>query len=818
MSTEPEYDVLVDGKTALMRAIEDEDKSMIKKLIRECVNIETKDENGETALFYAIRNNNAVAVDLLLKDGANMYSKNTSGETPMDLIFDYQGVDVIRDMMENIHKRNASDHLHSLERNAGKVRRCYGNSKEYTHNQDREINDRLRRAKDGTVTWETRHLTTLIDIYKGLSVMSSGRDRALYRGVLSHEGFDCRTAKKGDKLTLRGFASFTIYEDIAMRFGRRGCILIMIIPRNTPLLYLDVEYGTSYYPESEVLLHPNLEVEVVDVTEMEIPANYLPFKGNVITLKLIGEGTKNIGDLPGIKEWYSEAKRTNTHPEIVKELAKLGVKEEDVPGTTHMSTDAKIEDYFRAMYLLASQYEYNEEQYRSFIQTLVDNDEKLREYADELFEASQFLRKYRGDGVVVLKHIYPREECKAFVDEFWEYILSLPYKPEIKGEVEGIIEELHLRDNPWRSITKRETEELKKYYPMTGGFGALTMPPAFHLKGSWKARQDPVILSVFRALLGYQEIETALDRVSFKLPGQGETEFTHWDSNPWSWPDEEYEGIQGILSLSETSFRAVPSTHTEQFRREFIAKYPKNKRHDQYYVGEDKSLRDVLVDYGERGVDIPPRKERENDSKYAKRLISLLKKIDNKYKGIFDPMKLREKVQTYPIGIGDLVVWSNRLLHEARQNKTTKIRYAMYLSYYPAGKPSKNALLTYKKAGVDYYQDRIDSYTTGKNPFAFPSGTEVKLWSKMAWAYRSKPLLRFCSMWEGGKTPCINKPFKAGGSWPIVQGWDPLELGFYSPPKLTKEGWRILGRDVDNDETMTINGELQQREIRRCGE
>lgn len=90
--------------------------------------------------------------------------------------------------------------------------------------------------------------------------------------------------------------------------------------------------------------------------------------------------------------------------------------------------------------------------------------------------------------------------------------------------------------------------------------------------------------------------------------------------------------------------------------------------------------------------------------------------------------------------------------------------------------------------------------------------------SERAWSCRVTTLPMFCDMWIPEETPCTDKYTKKGIPWPIVTGWDPSELGIYSPPPLSNEGWRLLGVDVESDEQMTVGGKFKKRTIPRCGD
>lgn len=418
-----------------------------------------------------------------------------------------------------------------------------------------------------------------------------------------------------------------------------------------------------------------------------------------------------------------------------------------------------------------------------YVRSIYGSGLSLSEYLS-LTSATAYINLYRHEGVITLRHIMPKEWTRRAIDDIWDNgILSLPWTDELKAEWQTIRESF--RADPWRVMSKADANRAIEIYPMTGGFGALTMPPAFHLATQWEARQDPVMVTVGRALLVAsgaipQPVRPALDptdpgvlvsldRVSLKFPGQGETEFCHWDSDPFSWPEEPYEGMQGILSLSNTSFRAVPRTHTEEFRQRFIALYPQGKRKDQYHVLSQH-----------------------------------------------DPLGLRKSVREYPLRPGDYVVWSNRLLHEARINRTSFVRYGFFIQYIPAHLGPAPAVLDAhrpkkivgkgkrKDKSADappepddalhaWYRDRQRSYETGGNPHTFPSGTTISLYSQRSLMSHPQSLDTFCAMFTTPPTPYTYKTGKKKGQVVnLPSGWNPLEEGSYTPPPLSELGQYLL--------------------------
>ncbi len=362
-----------------------------------------------------------------------------------------------------------------------------------------------------------------------------------------------------------------------------------------------------------------------------------------------------------------------------------------------------------------------------------------------LIEKMENIKKeFRENGVVVIKRAVNEGKVVESVEEIWNYILSLPFVPTIKKQWTDIHNSM--KSDYWRDITKAESKAAREIYPMTGSFGALTRSPAFHLQTQWDVRQHPYIASIFSNLLETSDLMVSIDRVSFKYPGQGENEFEHWDSNPWFWPEEEYEGVQGIVALSETSFYAVPRSNTEAFRQKFIKVYPYSANKNEY-------------------------------------------RIDKKN----DPMGLFGQAVQYKLEPGDLVIWSARCLHQAKKNTTNKIRYGYFISYFQRDKPQPAILENYKKKGIDFLTDRINSYETGRNPVFFPSGIEIRLYSKMAFMMHPAVLNKFCNMFTRG---CEERTYgpdskKAGQVVNIPVEWKPPN---YKPRQLTKLGLYLLGK------------------------
>lgn len=277
-----------------------------------------------------------------------------------------------------------------------------------------------------------------------------------------------------------------------------------------------------------------------------------------------------------------------------------------------------------------------------YIESLENISDHKREL---LYAAANFKQEYQENGLVIIHRIVDEDLVTRSVEEIWREIVKLPWNKS-NCKIWSKLQTDFAKD-PWRPITKEESNIVKTHYPMTGQFGALTLPPAVHHHTQWvpKGRQNPTMVAIAKRLLSdglkacdTDELMVAFDRISFKFKGHGESEFTHWDSNPFHWKDEEYEGMQGLVALCDTSFFAVPGTHTNKFRRRFVKAYKESNRPDQYYVTKDN-----------------------------------------------DPFGLQDQVVEYKLKKGDWVPsgWSNRLLHEARKNTSDRIRYGYYITYFP---------------------------------------------------------------------------------------------------------------------------------------
>jgi hypothetical protein len=290
-------------------------------------------------------------------------------------------------------------------------------------------------------------------------------------------------------------------------------------------------------------------------------------------------------------------------------------------------------------------------------------------------------------------------------------------------------------------------------------------------------------------------------------------EFYHWDSDPWYWDQDKYVGLQGMLSLSTgNTFTLFNGTHTLEFRdylinREtgFLSNYSKKKN---------------WVSDGNRGTHEP------------------MIEIDRQLNHFVDDRKTVVELEK-----GDLIIWSNRLLHLASKNKSNYMRYSQYIQFDPAGRckdPNRDGkyinqnpeilpngdrdeiITSYRRQKIQTPEvdNRIYSWETGKKPAVYPSGGATTnalrpdIWYSQMKHLNTRYALKFRDS-DDNPTKKINKyatSTKIGAdgkyddkllgkrSYPYeVIEWDPKKImgkdgkPIYVTPPLTILGEKLLG-------------------------
>ena len=369
------------------------------------------------------------------------------------------------------------------------------------------------------------------------------------------------------------------------------------------------------------------------------------------------------------------------------------------------------------------------------------------------------LEFFNKNGFIIIRKIIDNENSFLFKKEIWDTILNIPFSEEIN--------KYWIKDFD-KELTEEDIQNINKFYPNIDNFGAMNIPPFFHLQNMWKARQNPNIFTKFAQLLKNHKIWCSLDRISVKMPGNGNTEFCHWDSDPWFWDTQKFEPLQGILSLCDTSFFCCPGTHTLDFSKKFQENYS--------YLKPTKGKRDYVS----------------------------LKK------GFPDPLKLIDSMKECKLNEGDLLIFSNRLLHESKQNMSKKIRYVQYISFEPARNNQNDHIYKnnkrkiqekYENKKINELDDRIESFKTGKNPLYLPSGCNMNIFSKNYLVFHTNLLNNFSKRFS--KLLLKKYKYKSGKhkdkEIDIIYNYDSSEIilkngeKMYNPFKLNYYGKRILG-------------------------
>ena len=175
---------------------------------------------------------------------------------------------------------------------------------------------------------------------------------------------------------------------------------------------------------------------------------------------------------------------------------------------------------------------------------------------------------YEANGLVVFR-LLDSDTCRELVEEQWdEVILKQPWVDGIK-----------LTENDKQVCLGRLGQPLPKAtlkrfttgWTLHRGFGACCDPQVFHLQGVWsKVRANPQLVAIAQRLTGgRREQWVDINRSIHKLPGQGESEFLHWDCNPLKdEEDSDNSSIQGKCCYTPSRFVGVLGSHTPEFHRQ----------------------------------------------------------------------------------------------------------------------------------------------------------------------------------------------------------------------------------------------------------
>ena len=217
----------------------------------------------------------------------------------------------------------------------------------------------------------------------------------------------------------------------------------------------------------------------------------------------------------------------------------------------------------------------------------------------------------------------------------------------------------------------------KEAFPFHRGFAAPCDPAVFHLHSVWKLRENPILYDIVSKILGIEELWVDINRCIFKLPGEGDDEFLHWD-NPFlkkTW--RPLNAISGKAMVTDGLFYCVPRTHTEEAHALISAAY------SEYYPHASPK-----------------------DAKF---------KLDHTKP---NPLNLPEQCEAIVVPSGSVILWSSDLLHGvAKSSLDSPCQLGIYLGFMEAIDRPEYA----EKAGISELADRVQSYKEGRAPKLWPS-------------------------------------------------------------------------------------------------
>lgn len=336
----------------------------------------------------------------------------------------------------------------------------------------------------------------------------------------------------------------------------------------------------------------------------------------------------------------------------------------------------------------------------------------------------QIEQAYRENGMVIVR-VIDEEQCNANLAElFSEVLIREPLKREylpkvgnppmpVSSEAFREWKDKVVFPSSEHAASKQRIAAIRSFQeefnPLHGGFGACCNPEVFHLQQVWNVRQMPHIYEMHARIMGCQDLRVTLDRSFHRLPGQGNSEFIHFDINPFHRLHETEDTIygnatQGKVAYTDSKFVAVPGTHTQEFYQDFCNDYGK--------------LYPSFLNPKSQGVKLGIDKDK-------------------------DPWCLWGFVQTFVVPAGCMVIWSDRLLHgHSKTPMSSGAEYGMFMGFFkPTPKRDEEYLhrsiqimrgtaFTREEAilrgldprrGISQDHDRLRSFEMGDMPLMWPS-------------------------------------------------------------------------------------------------
>ena len=376
---------------------------------------------------------------------------------------------------------------------------------------------------------------------------------------------------------------------------------------------------------------------------------------------------------------------------------------------------------------------------------------------------------FHEHGFVVLSNVVSEEKRKNFVAQYAQNVLqqqpwktTFPFRvidPDTQAELDVCTQ----RDKYVSVLTSAPLDRgtIKRYAdsgPLHKGFGAPCDHDGFVSQAQNEIRQEEAVYETASAILDNPHLWFDINRCIFKLPGEGEEEFIHLDTDPF----KEYrpsKAVSGKVGITKMQFICAPKTHTEEFRARFKSAYR------EHYPRAKASAPKFTLD---------PHKP--------------------------DPENIFAQCVAVDVPEGCMIFWSEDLFHGVRKSPIdSHIQIGMYLGFMPAvDRPEYLEV-----AGVSELEDRRRSYYEGLAPTLYPSLDEVHYYPKRFVNFHNI-LASYARKIPKGHPAVSTRIMKSTGRSVVhlvqtdTSSGRPRRLSTaipYTPPPLTGLGRKLLGLD-----------------------
>jgi len=351
-------------------------------------------------------------------------------------------------------------------------------------------------------------------------------------------------------------------------------------------------------------------------------------------------------------------------------------------------------------------------------------------------------------------------------------ILNQPFKDEHKVIVQDDDDNVLTPENPGylkllkSNLSSKMRKVMRAGAALHVGFGAPCDVLIWHLACVWEIRQHTEIYTLATLVLGMKSLWIGLNRVIWKLPGEGDSEFLHWDSivgtAAFEEKDKNYrKHCGGKWMATDTTFIFVPGSHKKKFHKKF-----------QRLYFESVDGKPPLYNY----------------NRAAKFTLDPSKP---------DPMNLFKRAVKVFVKRKTWVYWYELTLHGVIANpKDGKIAIGTYIGFFPAGSHPN-----YKKnSKVDELEDRLYSLKTGMPPKLYPSFDFVHKFPLQFVSF-SAGLLSYIGKMIPGHASISTRVNETASKKAGIEVRVPTiinhisEADGYQPPDLSDLGRRLAGLD-----------------------